>query len=238
MAMPLAASAAAIVINLDPSAWLALPAATRAALAPDALLYLALGVLIGAPIAGVGAARDGSGRIAATIAALAIATVLFVLSSVTVAVFVWGLDQGAGWPFVVTSHTTFGAVALALSAWGAGCGAAFRDSLDAAGCSLLVTLTAAFAVLVGGAAVADLARPLIEAALTASPLVVMAAAAQIDIVRLDLPYQISPLSHMAVQYPSWSAASGWYLALAGVCFAGYTWKRSGVARHDHEVKEL
>ena len=90
--------------------------------------------------------------------------------------------------------------------------------------SLVITLTAAGGLLVSGAVVADLPRPMIALGLVASPLVVIASAAQIDIVRMDLLYQISPLAHVQIDYPVWHRASAWYLALALTCFLTLTLK--------------
>jgi hypothetical protein len=104
------------------------------------------------------------------------------------------------------------------------CGATFTDALDAVGCSLTVVLVAAGGLLVAGAALADVPRALIDVALTASPFVTMASASHIDVMRMGVPYQMSPLAHLQVEYPSWYVASGWYLALAGLCFLGVRWK--------------
>ena len=113
-------------------------------------------------------------------------------------------------------------MALALAAWGALCGV-FSDPLDAAAFSLIVVLVAAGGLLVAGASVADLPRRLVALALTASPLVVIASAANIDIVRMDLLYQISPLAHMQVDYPPGTrervVSRSWVL-----CFLGLTLK--------------
>jgi hypothetical protein len=88
--------------------------------------------------------------------------------------------------------------------------------MDAAGVSLLLSLIASGGLLVGGASVGDLPRLVIAAGLVASPLVAMASAAQIDIVRSDLLYQISPLAHIQIDYPTWSLATVCYLAAACV----------------------
>jgi hypothetical protein len=60
----------------------------------------------------------------------------------------------------------------------------------------------------------------LQAALTASPFVAVATAAQIDVVRLETFYQISPLAHMRVDYPSWQTVCGWYLAVGCLCCIG------------------
>jgi hypothetical protein len=98
----------------------------------------------------------------------------------------------------------------------------WRDTLDAAAVSLVVTVLAAGGVLVGGTAIADAPQRALEAGLLASPFVAAATAAQIDVVRLETFYQISPLAHMHVDYPSWQAACGWYLAVGCVFFVGVT----------------
>ena len=76
--------------------------------------------------------------------------------------------------------------------------------------------------------VAALPRALIAFALAASPLVAVTTAAQIDIVRSDLLYQISPLAHVQIDYPSWPGAAAGYLAIACVCLLCLTVTRRRV----------
>src|SRR5688572_20454219 len=138
--LPLLAHGAALFVNVEPEAWLSLPAALRWALAADALLYVAACVLVAAPLAGVAvAAYHRRDRNAPLLAAdrlriatpLLIAVLLFAAAS-SLLTLGWRAGQDDATAFVVRSHVTLIAVALALTAWGALCGAWFSDSLDAA----------------------------------------------------------------------------------------------------------
>jgi hypothetical protein len=230
--LPAIAHGASLFVNVEPGAWFSIPAPLRWALAADALLYVAGCVLVAAPVAGVAVSAHRKAAAAAPRAMadgvriawpLLIAVLLFAASSSLFA-FGWRFGHEDATAFVGRSHTTLIAVALALAAWGALCGAWFSDPLDAAAFSLVIALAAAGGLLVSGAAVADLPRPMIALGLIASPLVVIASAAQIDIVRMDLLYQISPLAHVQIDYPVWHRASAWYLSLAFVCFFTLTLK--------------
>ena len=226
--VPVIAHAASVVVNVEPSSWGAMPPALRHALAPDALLYVAGAALVAAPIAGVSlAARSrlapGAGGSSWRVAALLLGAVLLFTAVSAAVTFGWAAGRHDALVFVVRSHVTLSAVALALAAWGALCGTVFRDPLDAAAVSLGLAILAAVGLLLGGASVADLPRPVVGVALAASPIVAVAAAAHIDIVRMDLLYQISPLAHMQMEYPAWHSASGGYLAVALTCFLAFTW---------------
>jgi hypothetical protein len=212
------------VVHVDPGAWLSMPLAMRRALGRDALLYTAGAVVLAAPVAGVvvGASRPRTRR---SIARLAAAAAVFTAVSAVLTMVVFG--QWATLALVATSHTTMFTVAFALAAFGAFCGALFPDSLDAAACSLIVVLTAAAGLLVAGASFGDLPLPLIDAAITASPLVAMTSSAHIDLSRMAVPYQMSPLAHLQVQYPAWYVACGWYLLFAAGCVVGMRWKLKG-----------
>jgi hypothetical protein len=230
--LPLMASAASIFVHIDPSAWFSMTASQWRAAAADALLYIAGAAVIAAPLAGVavGSRKRGAWLASAELSPLAavwplsIAVVGFVATSALLTLFGFGIVGEDGWRFVATSHATLAAVSFALCAFGALCGGTFRDPLDAVACSLLIVFFATAGLLVAGAAVADAPRQLIDVALTASPLVAIASAAHIDIVRMGVPYQISPLAHLQIDYPTWYAASAWYLAVAGLCFVGLTWR--------------
>jgi hypothetical protein len=238
--LPLIASAASIFVHIEPSAWFSMTAAQWRAAAADALLYIASAAVIAAPLAGVavGSRKPGAWLSSADVSTLAavwplvIAVVLFVTTSAMLTVFGFGIGGDDRWRFVATSHATLAAVSFALCAFGALCGGTFRDPLDAVACSLLVVFFATAGLLVAGAAVADAPRQLIDLALTASPLVAIASAAHIDIVRMGVPYQISPLAHLQIDYPTWYAASASYVAVAGLCFVGLTWRFRWPVRSD------
>jgi hypothetical protein len=132
--------------------------------------------------------------------------------------------------FIASSHATMAAVAAALAAFGAFCGARFSDPLDAAACSLALVLLAAVGLLVAGAWVALAPGWIVRAGLFASPLVAIASAAGIDLVRMDTLYRISPLAHLHIEYPTWYAACAWHLLLTFVSFLALRWKGAPAVR--------
>jgi hypothetical protein len=214
-----------IVVNVDPGAWTSLSPATLGALTADALLLTAGLIVVVAPLAGVFVGHASPGR---AVSVLAVATVLFTSSSAAVTVATLGASGALG--YVVSSHAALASVVFALSVFGASCAALLKDPLDAAALGLSIVLLAAGGVLVSGPVASSLPRALLEAGLVASPFVVAATAAGIDIARLDVFYQISPLAHMQIEYPSWPAVCGWYLAVTCCFFVGLTWqRRSGSA---------
>jgi hypothetical protein len=228
--LPFAASAAAVIVHIEPGSWLSLSAATRRTLSRDALLYTAGLIIVAAPLAGVGVTmwrrpeRVAFPVVSGATTILALAAGVFVLASATLSVFVFGHTSPDALSYVATSHATMWAVAFALATFGAFCGSLFADPLDAAACSVLVVLAATGGLLVTGASFADAPLPLIDVAVTASPLIAMTSSAHIDISRMAVPYQMSPLAHLQVQYPTWYAASAWYLAFAVICLLGLRWK--------------
>jgi hypothetical protein len=230
--LPVAASATAVFVNVDSAGWWSMSPSTKRALQGDALLYTALAVVLLAPLAGVIVAagerlrRDRTGRSEALDAtwSLVVTVATFVACSGALAVFGSGVADPEGLGPVAASHATMFAVALALAAFGALCGTTFTDSLDAAGFSLAVVIVLAAALLVAGSSLVNAPRALIDLALAANPLITMASAAHIDVMRMDLPYQMSPLAHIQVQYLSWQAACAWYLSVAGLCFLWLRWR--------------
>jgi hypothetical protein len=131
--------------------------------------------------------------------------------------------------FVATSHLVLASVTLALAAFGALLGTFFRDPLDAAAVALCLAATAAYGVLVAGAPVGMMPGPVLKAALLASPVMSIASAAHLDLVRSDIWYQVSPLAHVQVDYPSWGAVCLSYLAVGCTALLGMAW-RSGHGR--------
>ena len=225
--LPVLAHGVPIFVHVEPESWFGMAATLRRALAADALLYTGACAIVAAPVAGAAVAaarrslpadRDTASAALGTAWPLIVAVLLFAGVSALLT-FGWTAGREDAAAFVARSHVTLVAVALALSAWGAFCGASFRDPLDAAAVSLLVTLVAAGGLLVAGAVVADMPQRMLGLGLAASPLVVIASAARIDIVRMDLLYQISPLAHMQMTYPAWHSAAVAYLALAFTGFA-------------------
>jgi hypothetical protein len=249
LALPPAAALVALFITVDIGSWPDLSARTLRALTADMLLYLAGGIIVAAPLAGVmvadrerlagrggadsvrlkpdttrGAADPGRSKPDTTRVAFVLATAALLLVAMSSALLIAALGtlDRETLTFVGTSHATLAAVALALAAFGAFCGTAFSDPLDAAACSLTIVLLAAGGLLVAGASVSEAPRALLDLAMTASPLIAMTSAAHIDIVRMDMLYVISPLAHLQVSYPSWQTACAAYSLVAALCFGGMT----------------
>ena len=215
------ASGASLAVSVEPRVWLSLPDQVRWSLASDALLFTTASAIVCAPVVGAVITsryrhRRADGRALPAVIPLAAALTVFTIVSAMLT-FAWRFGRGDEVLFVERSHLTLFAAAAALTGIGALSAAWFRHTLDAAGFSLLVALVASVGLLVGGAGVGDLPQLLVTAGLTASPLITMASAAEIDIVRSDLLYQISPLAHMQVYYPTWLTAMACYLAVACAC---------------------
>jgi hypothetical protein len=233
--LPLVPAAGSIVAAIGPGAWSSLTTSLVRAVTRDALLYSAVCVVVAAPIAGVavtaarrrGAERGGAAGSAVDDARqLAIATV--VLCAVSAALTVARLGGGAETlSFVATSHAVLAAATLALAALGALLGTLLRDALDAAAIALVIAMTAAYGVLVAGAPVGELPAPVLTAALLASPVMAVASAAHVDLVRSDIWYQISPLAHVQVDYPTWGAVCGSYLLAGCTAFLAMARHRNG-----------
>jgi hypothetical protein len=225
-ATPIVSWAALALTGLGPARWLSVNALFERGASADALLYTAAAVIAGAPLLGVAACREddaGPPRgVVRTIGTVVLAVGALGMASALVTVLGRGVSAET-LALVWQSHAMLAAVALALALLGAACGAAFRDPLVGAAVSLAVTVVAAAGVLVAGAGVADLPRSALALALTASPLVAVASAAHIDIVRMEPLYQISPLAHLSIEYPAWRIALAWHLAVAVACGVALTW---------------
>lgn len=227
--LPLVAVAVSMYIHLEPAQWFSMSAAARRGAFRDALLYLAATVILVAPLAGVASvtqrravsskSSNGVAFVLATGRKLSLSVIVFVAVSALMTAAAAGLHEDA-MLLLLSSHTTLAAVGVALAAFGALCGVALSDSLDAAACSLLTVLTASLAVFVSGPWALDAPRPLLQAALTANPFVTIATASQIDVARMSVPYQLSALAHVQVLYPAWTTACAWYAGGAGICLAG------------------
>jgi hypothetical protein len=119
-------------------------------------------------------------------------------------------------PTTLVSHATLAVAGLALAALGGWFGAACRDPLDAAAWSG----AAALAVFAAGPLAGDLPTSVVNAALLASPIVSTASAANVDLLRTDLLYRISPLAHGRFEYPLWYSALAVYGAVLLISVAG------------------
>jgi hypothetical protein len=118
------------------------------------------------------------------------------------------------------SHVTLALAAIALGLLGAWAGVVLAHPLDAAGATVAASLGLATAVLLAGPIIDGLPPWVVDAALVASPLVSVAAAANIDLFRTELLYQLSPLASLGFGYPSWVTSCILYGALAAVCVSG------------------
>jgi hypothetical protein len=118
---------------------------------------------------------------------------------------------------IAMPHATLAAAALASAALGALCGRFFDDVLDAAAVSGVLVVAATFALLVAGDLVVGLPTAVVDAGLTASPLVAMASAAEFDLLRSDTWYHASPIAHRSFSYPLWSHATGSYILVSIIC---------------------
>jgi len=206
--LPVVPALASVIAALEPGHWSGVSAALVRNVTPDALLYSAVCTVVAAPLAGV-AVRSWQ--------RLALATAVMCAVSAALTLARLGVSVEA-LQFVVMSHAVLACATLALAALGALLGAVFRHPLDAAAVALGVALTAAYGVLVAGASVGSLSTGLLKAALLASPVMTVATAAHVDLVRSDIWYQVSPLAHIGLEYPTWGTVCGWYL-MAG--FAGF-----------------
>lgn len=205
-----------MLLAVPVAAW-ALAAWTRGD-AADTLLHTSWLLVIAAPLTGV--ARV-SGRPAGTtgwavIASLATSVGVAVLASALITLLTIG---GSSLGFVARSHAVMAAVSLALATFGALLATSF-DELDAAALSLVMALVAGGGVLFAGAWAGAAPRAVVDGLLAASPFVAMASAANIDVLRLDLFYIISPLAHLGVDYPAWYLTGAGYAVVATLCCSG------------------
>jgi hypothetical protein len=231
--LPLVTAVASIATAIDGSGWSGVTGSLVRAATPAALLYSAACIVVAAPLAGV-AIASGQQRRALdhrrepaldTARRLTIATLVFCAVSAALTVARLGFDTET-LRFVATSHAVLASATVALAALGALLGTLFSDPLDAAGIALTVALAAAYGVLVAGASVAELSPAMLTAALLVSPVMTVATAAHVDLVRSDIWYQISPLAHIRLEYPAWCAACGSYLVAGCAGFFATTWCRT------------
>jgi hypothetical protein len=233
VAIPLGSAAVAIAAD---SQWLRpdhLSALERARLGSRVFLTEAALVVVAAPLAGVFSVRRT--RLLAAeplprpvaVAVLGSAwqlarplmagvTMLALTSALMALVLATPIDTIT----LLTSHAIFWAASLALAALGAACAAAFREPLDAAACALGIALVTGVGLFVAGPALDEVPRRLLNVALVANPIVASAAAANIDIFRTDPLYQLSPLAHTQIDYPTPGATFAWYVLITTLLFVG------------------
>ena len=133
---------------------------------------------------------------------------------------------------------TLGAAAFALAAIGTWCRAGCDDTLDAIGLTSIVGGFAGFGVFLLGDFAAEVPTQLLNAALTANPIVATAAAAHIDIFHGSLLYEFSPIAHRDFQYPVWQSAAAIYscVAVAGFLAAAHA-RHARAATSAHQLTQ-
>jgi hypothetical protein len=218
--LPLVPATISVVAAIELGGWSGITASLVRAVTPDALLYSAVCVVVAAPIAGVGVRSARR---------LAVATAVFCAVSAGLTVARLGASAEAV-RFAASSHAVLASATLALAGLGALLGTLLRDALDAAALAVGIAAIAAYGVLVAGGPVGELPGPVLTAALLASPVMSVASAAHVDLVRSDIWYQISPLAHIQVEYPSWGTICAAYLLAGCTAFLAVTRHRTGRRR--------
>jgi hypothetical protein len=176
------------------------------------LLWEAAALVLIAPLAGVAlAGRDFRG-LRGPVIVLALLGGVSAASATVVA--------HVPWQTVMATHLTLGAAAIALAMLGAWCGSTLGDPLDAAACSMAVALIATCGLFSIGSLSADLPTPVVNVALLANPIVAVASAANIDLLRFEFLYQISPIAHRRFDYPTWYLAAFYFSLVALLAAAG------------------
>jgi hypothetical protein len=176
---------------------------------PQTLLIEALAVVVVAPLLGV---LIPSMRARLIAVGLFLAASFIIEVSLSLATTMDALESAAA------VHVTLGASILALAGIGAFCRAACDDALDAIGASILAGVVAAFGVFALGALAADMPTALLNLLLTVNPVVAVASAADIDLFRGALLYQLSPIAHGEFQYPAWQWAAAIYGCVSVAAF--------------------
>jgi hypothetical protein len=193
-----------------------------------ALLYSTGLLIAAAPVAGVavgqrellGARATGAASTARRIvSSLGIGALAFAATAFASTAAI-GLVAGEAFSTpLLGAHLMQGAAGLGIALAGAVLACWFRNPLDAAGWSVALTCLGSFGLLGAGTLVESLPRTLVEWALAASPLMAVATAGHIDVLRTDVVYQISSLAHVQVGLPSWPVVLAAYLSIAAACAA-------------------
>ncbi len=230
IAVPLAA--AVVMLAERGFAIVGMVAPVRAQLAAHTFLVEAAMTVLAAPLAGVWAmtnvgAAPGpasqhlSARLrAATSLVLPLVGGATLLAATSVSVTL-ALDA-PGTSTVLISHAVLWVAALTLAALGTLCAAAFRDPLDAVACALGGAIVVSLGLLVTGPVLDGIPTSLLDVALLANPIVATASSANIDVLRIDPFYQLSPLAHTRVDYPTPATTLASYGMTALLLFAGTT----------------
>jgi hypothetical protein len=191
---------------------------TPALLGPDAVAIVLL-----APAASVLAAIRRQRGARATIVPLLGAIAALVAASLIVT-FATRSSPSSPIGTIITAHVTLAAAGLAFAAIGALCARGFEEVLDAAAASGAIALALTFALLLAGDLAAQLPTAVVDTGLVASPLVAIASAADLDLLRTDAWYRASPIAHRSFSYPLWYHAAGSYALVSFICAVGFIWK--------------
>ena len=225
--LPLAATCASFVMLLEPRAWLS-PTDDWRGLAPAGLLFSTGLLVLAAPLAGVAVAtwarqtassRGGWAATGTTCGLLLLSAATWTAAAAGLtAIVALASGDGLSTP-LFAAHLVQGATALALALVGALAAAWFREPLDAGALSLGLALVASIGIFGAGLLVERLPDTVVAWAVAGNPLLAISSAAQIDVMRTDLLYQISPLAHVQVPVPDWPAATAFYVLVAALCAA-------------------
>ena len=205
-------TALALVLLTADSRWLGstgLSEALRTRLAGQFLLTEAALLVVWAPLVGVFAAMRRGRRLGGSVLAQ---TTLMTASS---AAIVLALQTTMEMRPVVWSHTILWAAAVSLAMLGAACASMLREPLDAGAAAVGVALLGTSALFAAGPALDLLPGPVLDALLAVNPIATTAASADIDLWRMPLLYQLSPLAHRHVEFPAGGTALTAYLLIAG-----------------------
>jgi hypothetical protein len=205
-----------LIASSSSGRWGALPPYMWARVNADALVLESIAIVIAAPLVGVMAVHRGligGGRIARACGTIAVA---FVLGAVVSCV---ALQPAAHLTALLPPYSTLLLAALAMCSIGAAAAAWLDHPLDAAAFGLAVSLALGLGLFAAGPLLDGAPLALVNAALLASPVVAVASAADIDLLRGDPLYRFSPIAHSQFDYPAWPAACATYAAIAVVCFA-------------------
>ncbi|HXD75598.1 MAG TPA: hypothetical protein VN628_17755, partial [Vicinamibacterales bacterium] len=134
---------------------------------------------------------------------LLLALVLFVRAGIAAAV-----------PPPVASQLILAAAAVALVSAGMCFRAIFHDRLDAAACSLALSLALTLGVIAAGPAAGEIPTASLNFLLGINPLVAAMSAANFDIFRSEPLYRLSPIAHRQFSYPVWSWSAGVFVVMA------------------------
>jgi hypothetical protein len=202
----------------------------RLRLQTDILLVESVLIVIVAPLAGVALAHwrrtparvgivnvpcRSDRRVAWSVAMWLFAGVaLFAALSATVAVAVLGAMSSSFARPVAHSHATLSAAALALGSVGVLSATAVDDPLDAVAAASACSALLGGSIFFFGPLLTDLPTPLLNIGVLVNPIVAIAAAADLDIFRMEALYRLSPLAHLRFDYPAWTTPIIFFVMLA------------------------